>query len=166
MITLIDEQTISGAPENVGKISLSRKGGVLRLYLKSPLLENYFRVASKGEVTLKADKTFGVPLYRITLDATTESEFLQEASVILSGGESFFGSVSGGSTGLWFNLAFLRAVGASEGIYFPIQNIMPLKLVENGSFAKAVRLGVNKLLKEFIVDFETELQFSYRTRVE
>lgn len=165
MIELIENQHIGGLPGSAGTVGLSRKGGIPRLFLKSPLLENYFKTASGGEVSPRPDKVFGRKLYRIQLDPNTEQEFLKEHGVCLSGADAFFG-INGSNNTPWFNLAFLRTVGASEGVYFPLQSMLPIKLIESGAFAKCIRGGIGKLLKEFIVDFNTELSFSYTTRVE
>jgi hypothetical protein len=164
MLELVESQVIGGSPVNAGTVSLSRKGGVPRLFVKSSLLENYFKMTSRGETMPKPDRVFGTTLYRIALDSATEQEFLNETNILLQGADAFFGNHPQGGT--WFNLAFLRTVGITEGIHFPIHTMLPIKLIESGQFAKACRQGISKLLKEFIVDFETEIQFSYRSKVE
>lgn len=164
MMELIENQRIGGNPENIGTVNLSRKGGTLKLVYKSALLENYFRTVSRGETFLpKADKVFGQKLYKVEVDEVAEREFLTDTGCLLSSTDAFYGN-SGGQT--WFNISFLRAVGAGEGVVIPVQSMLPLKLVENGVFAKALRSGISKLLREFIIDYDVQLDFSYRSRVE
>lgn len=163
-LELMESVSVAGVPKDAGTIALKRTSGVPRLYIKSPLLENYFRTISKGMTEKNPDTVFGTTLYRLQMEKTTDAEFVNDAGVLLGNSNQFYGTLPNGN--VWFNLAFIRSVGVGEGLHLNIHSMLPTKLIENGVFAKTIRQGITKLIKEFIVDFDVELGFTYRGRTE
>ena len=56
------------------KFVLSRKSGKLKLKVKSPLFEDFFRDQSKGIVTDFLDPVWGVPLYKVAIDPQVDDD--------------------------------------------------------------------------------------------
>lgn len=158
MIELLEKTSVDISMKDVGKIAFSRKGGQPRIFIKSPLLESFFRDLSNGKVI--NDPVFGVKLYGIRLDEKVSQDFWDETGVSFSEGSTLYGTTAKGTT--WFNMGFIRAVGAGEGISIPINTLFPVKFLEDGSFATAMRKGLNKLLREFVCDFDFSLDFAVR----
>lgn len=150
-----------GQMEDAGTIGFTRRGGIPRINVKSPLFERFFKDVSKGAV--QKDKIFGANLYSFPIDESVRNEFLESTSTLLTGGDAFFGIKTDGTP--WFNLGFLRAVGAAEGVTFPLHSLFPLKYVENGMLAKNIKMGVSKLLREFISDYEVNIRFAVSSKV-
>ncbi|MGH7275284.1 MAG: hypothetical protein ACREIQ_12650, partial [Nitrospiria bacterium] len=138
-------------------IILLRKNGKLRLRVKSPLFETFFKEQAKGEIG-PPHRLWGVPLYRTQIDPLIDRELMK------------FG-VGFGLQGFWqnlaheglqapcFNVSFLMAQGLTEGREFSLKDNIPLSLVEGPEFQYTTKLkqGLYHILQTFLMDYEATL---------
>jgi hypothetical protein len=174
-VTSIFDSTVLARPENVAgeRFVLSRKNGKIKLKVKSPLFEKYFRDQAKGEVG-GIDPLWGVPLYRVEIDPQVDQELAAFGVSFRSLNRTFWRDLSGPlnkvdryqpdppgehrnglTNNILFNISFLLAEGLGEGLEFSLRQL-PLSLIEGPGFiyTTTLRRGLYHVVKQFLMDYE------------